>query len=112
MSLWMHVDNFYCGVDRANVVHAITAHHFGEVRQARRERRSRRKTYDAVCGRRFVKLMVVGITGRPGEHVTHGWPPPVRHLAQEDRERCRECWIRTGRKRPHSLWKTVNEGVA
>lgn len=110
MRFFIHVDDYYCGTDRSDVVHAIDGMHRAQVSRDRREGRTRRKTYDAVCGRRFVRLYACRSWLNSGEpiRVAHGWPPPVRKLREiDDRERCRECWEQTGKKRPHRLWKTV-----
>lgn len=51
----------------------------------------KQRTVAAVCGRRHLRLLDSGGGVVP-------WPPAVRGLAPL--VRCRECWERTGRRRP------------
>lgn len=113
MTVWLTMADHYCAGDRRGVVHAVSSTDYARARRARREGRSRRQTYDAVCGKRLVRLRghtaVVG-----GEHGTiiAVWPPPVAWLAEDGEERCRDCWERTGKRRPHPSWKNVERVAA
>ena len=78
MSLLVHITGAITGV-AGGKVHATKA----------RLRKTKRKTYDAACGRRVTLL---GHPVKGGGHITQPWPPYVKD-AQEwgGYERCPEC---------------------
>lgn len=64
-------------------------------------KRTRRRTLDAVCGRRaYPVLLLVDET-----HALVPVWPPYKHI--EGMDRCEACWQETGRRRPHRMWKGV-----
>lgn len=54
-------------------------------------------TVTAPCGRSGLRLLADGERVLP-------WPPRAKGLSPEH-ERCRECWVSTGSKRPRSQMK-------
>lgn len=50
----------------------------------------------APCGAKRLRIM------KSGDFIVP-WPPDSRSLP-EGWERCRECWVATGKKRPRSRW--------
>lgn len=66
-----------------------------------------RKTMTAVCGARQVRLVVM-LRQVGDEQVPGGapWPPRVKGMP-EQRERCRECWVATGKPCPRTEWNRI-----
>lgn len=55
-------------------------------------------TFVSACGAKGLRLLSHIIEGN---QLAALWPPAVKNLPGE---RCRECWERTGRKRPRTKW--------
>jgi hypothetical protein len=83
VSFFVHITGHFVGVDR-HKAHATKAR-FGK---------SRRKTYDALCGAR-VKPLAFETVGQQGGavtgHITTPWPPYAADAMEWGYVRCRDC---------------------
>jgi hypothetical protein len=86
MSLWMHF-GMTCGVDPRGGLHAVRTP----------RRKTRRKTWDAACGKR-VRLLGFPIKDQPDSGMTVVWPPYVDQAREWGFERCRDCMAAVGGK--------------
>lgn len=78
MSFWVIVGHS-CAVDSTTVHAAKTP-----------RRKTRRKTYDAACGR-HVRLLAFPVQGKPDDRLTVAWPPYAKDAREWGYERCRDC---------------------
>lgn len=62
-----------------------------------------RGTFQSICGLRG--LRVVG-TEVEGVSIAVPWPPALKSLPPGT-ERCRDCWVESGRMRPRVRWRKV-----
>jgi len=94
-AVFCHVADWVCG-SVGRVVHAVDATHAADWAY----RRSRRRTWDTVCGVRAYPCLprVVDQDARS----TVAWPPRLSGLAEVGWGRCVECHRLTGRKRPRT----------
>lgn len=67
--------------------------------------------YVPVCGADVPRIKLYGVRCQtsegPGIQAME-WPPPARGFG----ERCRECWVATGKKRPGPSWRAVVDAEA
>lgn len=81
MGLMIHVTTPVCAVG-GKQLHAVKA--------TSKPRKSKRKTYDAACGKRAV-LLGFPVQGRSGDYMTVAWPPYVVDAQEWGYERCKDC---------------------
>jgi methyl coenzyme M reductase subunit C-like uncharacterized protein (methanogenesis marker protein 7) len=92
---YLHIIGHVCAVNRrTRTVHALDA----DVIHDQLNAKSRRTTYDAVCG---AKVRVMQVRDREVASSVL-WPPRLSTLV-DGVSRCDVCWEATGRKRP-SKW--------
>lgn len=78
------------GLILTSPVIAVAGARVHAVKVTRRPLKSKRKTYDAVCGRR-AKLLAFDVQGQPDYRMTVAWPPYVADSQEWGYERCRDC---------------------
>jgi len=62
-----------------------------------------RGTFESACGMRGLRLS----KAQAGDQrIAAPWPPRLKGMPS-DMERCRICWIETGRRRPRCEWKAA-----
>lgn len=64
-----------------------------------------RGTFRSACGRRGLRLLGQDLDG---SYLAARWPPRLRGMPKKI-ERCRECWLETGRMRPRTEWEVVSD---
>lgn len=94
---YLHISGYVVAM-RDGTFHALDAAQVLD----RAKTKSRRRTYDAVCGAK-VRLLPFKADGKTA---TALWPPRVSSL-RDGATRCRECHEATGRKRPSGYFPPV-----
>jgi hypothetical protein len=61
-----------------------------------------RGTYRSACGLTGLRMVGAYPQGYEGVHAVQ-WPPRVSAMP-DGVQRCRECWVATGKARPVSAW--------